>query len=273
MNSTAIKQMVKKATKSASKHAPVILIGVGVASIVSTAVLAVMATPKAVKVLDDGHDEIDKISNDDHIDEKEKTAEIKEIRKEMCKQFAKLYWKAAANAVIGGTAIIFAYRTQKKKTIAISAAYSIAAKELLDWKETAKELKILNKNNEQKIRDVMAKKKVDRVKKKQETDKTSSKVIFTGKGEEYFIDDWSGQVFKSSVTEVQKAVNEWNQQMLTYDQVTLNDLYYILGIPQVPAGDLGFESGHGCVEVIFGSTFVYDKSYITMGFDRQPMLR
>ena len=272
MNSVAIKQVLKKATKSASKHAPVILIGVGVASIVSTAVLAVIATPKAVKVLDDGKNEIDDISESEELTEVEKNDEIKEIRKEMCKQFAKLYWKAAANAVIGGTAIVFAYKTQKKRTLAISAAYSLACKELLDWKETAKELKILNKNNEQKIRDAMVKKKVERAKKPDSKDKTSSKVIFTGKGEEYFIDDWSGQVFKSSVTEVQKAVNEWNQQMLTYDQVTLNDLYYILGIPQVPAGDLGFESSHGCVEVIFGSSFVDDRAYITMGFDRQPML-
>ena len=266
MNKATLQKACRGFMKKASKHSPAILAGIGVVSIVSTAIFAVKATPKATQVLDEGKDDIERIKEDDDFTEDEKKLEIREIRKQMCIEFAKLYWKAAANAALGTTAIIFAYRTQNKRNLALSAAYALAAQELTDWKETARELKILNKGNEQKIRDKMTEKKVERAK------DSNKQVIFTGTGEDLFIDDWSGQVFKSSVVEVEKAVNEWNSQMLMYDQVTLNDLYYLLKIPEVPAGDLGFESGHGTVGVIFGSSLVGDKAYITMGFDRQPTI-
>lgn len=269
MNKAAIQKVCKKTVRTASKHAPALLIGVGVVSVVSTAVLAIVASPKAVKVLDDGKDAIDEATEDLESDPEELKQAKREIKKEMAKDLAKIYWKTAANAAIGITAIIFAYRTQKKRTVAIGAAYALAVQELNDWKETARELKILNKNNEQKIRDSLVKKKVERADDKAKSNR--QQVIFTGNGEDLFIDDWSGQVFKSSVVEVEKAVNEWNNKMLLEDQVTLNDLYFTLGIPEVPAGDLGFESSHGIVDVMFGSSFVNGKAYITMGFDRQPM--
>lgn len=269
MNKAALQKACKKTVATASKHAPALLIGVGVVSIVSTAILAVVATPKAIEVLEDGKDAIDQATEDLESDPERLKKELWEIRKEMCKRFAKIYWKTAANAAIGATAVIFAYRTQKKRTLAVGAAYALAVRELNDWKETARELKILNKNNEQKIRDSLVKRKVERA--EQNIKSNKQQVIFTGGGEDLFIDDWSGQVFKSSVTDVEKAVNEWNNKMLLEDEVTLNDLYFSLGIPEVPAGDLGFESSHGIVKVMFGSSFVNGKAYITMGFDRQPI--
>lgn len=271
MNKAMLTRSCHAAMKKASKHAPALLVGVGVVSIVSTAILAIKATPKAVEVLDKGKRDLDLVENLDpeyHEDE-EKKREIWEIRKRMCKQFAKIYWKTAANAAVGVTAIIFAYKTQQKRTLAISAAYALASQELIDWKEAARELKIMKKGDEQKIRDNLVKKKVERSEKSRAA---GQNVIFTGSGDDLFLDEWSGQVFKSSVVEVEKAVNAWNAQMLNEDEVTLNDLYYLLGIPEVPAGDLGFESGHGTVGVIFGSSFVNDRAYITMGFDRQPMI-
>jgi hypothetical protein len=60
--------------------------------------------------------------------------------------------------------------------------------------------------------------------------------------------------------------------MLREDQVTLNDLYYLLGIKEVPAGDLGFEASYGLVDVVYGSALVDGKAYITMAFDREPRL-
>ena len=259
MNTAGLQKVFKSAIKSASKNAPLIMTCVGVVSIVSTAILAVTATPKAMDVIENGRD---------ILDDKEITAEeAKQVRKQMILRIAKCYWKPAASAALGITAVIFANRIQHKRYLGLASAYAISIKELADWKETARELKLINKNGEQKIRDKLAEKKV-----KEAKDKPKQQVIFTGTGDDLFMDEWSGQIFKSSVTEVDRAVNDWNGKMLREDQVTLNDLYYLLGIKEVPAGDLGFEASYGLVDVVYGSALVDGKAYITMAFDRQPRL-
>ena len=249
----------KSVSKTMVKHSPEILTGLGIASIFGTAALAVAATPKAIAVKDLADEQVDHIESQDGPKE-----DIREIRKAMYIKMAKLYWKPAVTAAVGTTSLIFAHKIHTKRHLALASAYAITAKELSDFKEAARELKVLNKNNEQKINDHLVKKKVERAKSK------NKEVIFTGQGEDYFVDNWSGQIFKSSTIAVEKAVNELNSKMLREDQVTLNDLYYLLGIPEVPAGDLGFEASHGMIEVVFGSSLIDGKAYITMEFDRLP---
>lgn len=261
----AVNKIIKSATRTISKYSPQILAGLGVASIVSTAVLAAKAAPKAHEISENAKDQIERIQEKD-LPEEQKKDDIREVRVAMYKRMAKLYWKPVLSGAIGATSIILGTHVQNKRHAALASAYMISVKELADFKEAARELKILNKNNEQRIKNKIVDKKVEKA------NENKSQIVFTGKGEDLFIDDWSGQIFKSSTVDVERAVNEWNAKMLREDQVTLNDLYYLLNIPEVPAGDLGFESGHGPVEVIFGSSLVDDKAYITMGFDRQPMI-
>lgn len=259
MNTAGLQKVFKSAIKSASKNAPLIMTCVGVVSIVSTAILAVTATPKAMDVIENGRDILD--------DEKITAEEAKQVRKQMILRIAKCYWKPAVSAALGITAVIFANRIQHKRYLGLASAYAISIKELADWKETARELKLINKNGEQKIRDKIAEKKV-----KEAIDNPKQPVIITGSGDDWFMMEWTEQIFKSSITDVDRAVNDWNSQMLREDQVTLNDLFYRLGLREVPAGDVGFESAYGLIGVVYGSALVNGKAYITISFDREPRL-
>ena len=59
MGKSNMKTFFRNVKMSASKHSPEILIGFGVAGFVTTTVLAVKATPKAIQLLDDAKKEND----------------------------------------------------------------------------------------------------------------------------------------------------------------------------------------------------------------------
>lgn len=266
MNATLMK-VGKSALKWTSKHSPELLAGVGVAALIGTAIFAAKAGPELKRISNTGRELMDEAKNDPESDPERLRQELRDIRKSMCIRYAKTLWKPATTVVIGSIAIIGSNRLKHKALVGMTGAYLTTVQEMKDLKDSIKELKLLNKNQEQKVRDKMAEKKVERaVKNKQPV------VISSGGGDDLFIDDWSGQIFKSTSTNVEQACIELNHQMLREDSVTMNDFYYRLGIPEVPSGDLGFESVDGPVEVEFGSVLKDGKAYITVGFSRSPIL-
>ena len=54
MNKQAIANTLKSLQKTMRKHSPAILTGIGIAGMAAAAVMAVRATPKALRMVDDG---------------------------------------------------------------------------------------------------------------------------------------------------------------------------------------------------------------------------
>ena len=158
-----VSKLCKDAKVMVSKRSPEILTGLGIAGMISTTVLAVQATPKALdliaraedKKFDNGH------GNKLTVSEKMKVA-----------------WKPYIPAAITGigsiSCIIGASSVHAKRNAAIAAAYNLSQTALTEYKE--KVVETIGEKKEQAIKDKISKDKI----KKDPVSK--SEVIVTGKG-------------------------------------------------------------------------------------------
>lgn len=147
----------------------------------------------------------------------------------------KLTWKSFVLPVfLGGTTItciIGSNHISTKRNLALAAAYSMS-------EEAAKEFR-------DKVADTIGEKKVDKIEHaiaQDHMEKTpvpdDDHMIYTQHGEQLMFDAWTGRYFRGGQNEVDKKVNMLNKRMSrTKEASTVNDLYELLGIPPVPAGE------------------------------------
>lgn len=199
-----------------SKHSPEILTGIGIAGMVTTTVLAVRATPKALMLISDAAYEKDEA----HLTAVEKT-----------KACWKCYIPAAVTGVSSVACLIGACSVSARRTAALAAAYQISETALTEYKD--KVIETIGEKKEQAVRDKIAE---DRVK---NTPASRSEVIITDKGNTLCFDSLSARYFKSDIDRIKRAENELNKRMLhdITGYVSLNEFYDELGLDTIPIGD------------------------------------
>ena len=230
-----VSKLCKDAKVMVSKRSPEILTGLGIAGMISTTVLAVRATPKALdliaraedKKFDNGH------GNKLTVSEKMKVA-------------WKPYIPAAITGIASISCIIGASSVHAKRNAAIAAAYNLSQTALTEYKE--KVVETIGEKKEQAIKDKIAKDKI----KKDPVSK--SEVIVTGKGNTLCYDAFNSRYFYSDIDQIKRAINELNRIMLNQMYVSLNDFYDELNLKHSGNGDeLGWKLDDGFVEVDFSS--------------------
>lgn len=230
-----VSKLCKDAKVMVSKRSPEILTGLGIAGMISTTVLAVRATPKALdliaraedKKFDNGHG--DKLT----VSEKMKVA-------------WKPYIPAAITGIASISCIIGASSVHAKRNAAIAAAYNLSQTALTEYKE--KVVETIGEKKEQTIKDKIAKDKI----KKDPVSK--SEVIVTGKGNTLCYDAFNSRYFYSDIDQIKRAINELNRIMLNQMYVSLNDFYDELNLKHSGNGDeLGWKLDDGFIEVDFSS--------------------
>ena len=230
-----VSKLCKDAKVMVSKRSPEILTGLGIAGMISTTVLAVQATPKALdliaraedKKFDNGH------GNKLTVSEKMKVA-------------WKPYIPAAITGIASISCIIGASSVHAKRNAAIAAAYNLSQTALTEYKE--KVVETIGEKKEQAIKDKIAKDKV----KKDPVSK--SEVIVTGKGNTLCYDAFNSRYFYSDIDQIKRAINELNRIMLNQMYVSLNDFYDELNLKHSGNGDeLGWKLDDGFIEVDFSS--------------------
>ena len=255
MKKADVLKLVKVVKHGVKKKTPEILTGIGIAGMVTTVVLSVRATPKAMELIEQKELENAERDNTD-------------IQKLTPVETIKVAWKPYVPALLtglGSTAcLIGGISVSARRTAALATAYKISETALSEYKE--------------KMIEVVGEKKAKEIKEKINSDKiennpvTKSNVIITGKGDTLCCDLAFNQYFRSDIEKIKKAVNEINRQ-LTYDMyVSLNEFYDELGIPHIPIGDeLGWNLDNGLVEVSFGSQIADDGTpCITMEYNIGP---
>lgn len=225
-----ISKIMKDAKIMFQKRSPEILTGIGIAGMITTTVLAVRATPKAMVLI-----------------EEEKKKHKKKLQK---KEVVKVSWKLYIPAFVTGTTsiccIIAAASVNTKRKAALATAYTLAMSDLKDYK--SKVLSTIGEKKEKEVRDAIAKDKLDK------NPAVADKVIATGHGDTLCYDSWNGRYFESSMEWIKHAENELNRQLLDEGSVSLNDLYYAIGLDETKAGDiLGWDSRSGLVTIAFSS--------------------
>lgn len=235
MNNNAV-GFLKSVQNALVKHSPEILTGIGIAGMITTTVLAVRATPKALKLI-----------------EEEKKRQDKE--KLTVGDTVKATWKCYIPAVVTGVSstacLIGANSVHMRRSAALAAAYKVTETALIEYKDKA--IEVVGEKKEKEIRDAIHK---DRMEKQPVSRNT---VIVTEKGNTLCYDYHSGRYFKSDRDAIIAAVNVINRKM-TFDMyASLNELYDELDLEHTRFGDeLGWNLQDGLVEPIFSSKLADD---------------
>lgn len=242
MNKQTLINVFSNLKSGVSKHSPEILTGIGIAGMITTTILAVKATPKAMELIDDAEDQ------------KEETL----TPLETVKCAWKPYVPAAITGVMSVTCLIGANSVNAKRNAALATAYSLSSRALSEYKDAVVETLDDKKAAiiKDKVKDSMSEKKVK--------SEPANNIIVTGAGETLCLDMISGQYFKSDIESIKSARNEINAQMISFDYVSLNEFYDLLGIRRTSIGDeLGWNIGRdGTIQIDF-STQLADVDGVT----------
>lgn len=212
---------LKRVEATLTKHSPEILTGIGISGMITTTVLAVKATPKALMLLEDAR--------------YEKGSALKPVEK------VKAAWKPYVPAAVTGTVsiacLIGANSVHTRRTAALAAAYQLSETALAEYRE--KVVETLGEKKEKAVREKISK---DRVEKQPVS---TSEVYITNKGDTLFLDPLSKRYFKSDIELIRRAENNLNKQMLQdiSGYVSLNDFYGEIDLAYTDVGyDLGWNT-------------------------------
>lgn len=227
LNISSIAKSVRTAMK---KHSPEILTGIGIAGMITTTIMAVRATPKALILIEDKKEELD-------------TDELTKM------ETVKAAWPCYIPSALVGTAsvlcLIGASSTNLRRNAALATAYTLSETTLKEYQE--KVVEAIGEKKEQGIREQVAKEKMIK--------NPVREVILTERGGNTICYDViSGRYFKSDRDTISRIVNNLNRRMRDEMYISLNDFYYELGLDSTKMGDdLGWNIDKGYIEINFSS--------------------
>lgn len=231
MGKLNLSSIAKSVRTVINKRSPEILTGIGIAGMITTSVLAVRATPKALIIIEEKKDEecVDKLTP-----------------VETMKAAWSCYIPAALTGAVSVACLIGASSVNVRRNAALATAYTLSESALKEYQE--KVIETIGEKKEQSVRDSIAQDRLDR-------DPVSSReVIITERGNTLCYDVTSGRYFKSDIDKLKKAENELNRRMRDEMYISLNDFYYEIGINYTSVGDdLGWNIDHGYIDLQFTS--------------------
>jgi uncharacterized protein DUF6353 len=208
----------QKAAHLLSENATTLLTAGGVVGTVATAILTGRATFKAAEII--------RSKELGAIHEEGTTDSIAEGTMGLStRQRVALVWPLYIPPVLTGgatiTSIIMANRMSAQKAAALAAAYGLAERNLSEYKEKVSEK--LTGPKKQAIDDELAQ---DRVNK---TDGYQNIVVV--EGEVLCFDEPTGRYFRSTMENINKAVNATNAEILHHDHANASFFYEELDLP------------------------------------------
>ncbi len=251
MNKQGASNFFKHAKEAVSKHSPEILTGIGIAGMVTTTVLAVKATPKALVLIEEKKKE-------------ERTDKLTPI------DTIKVTWKCYIPAVVTGTAsiacLVGASSVNARRNAALATAYQLSTTALSEYKDAVVET--IGEKKEKAVKDKVAEKQIEK------NPVAKSEVIITNSGDTLCFEPTSGRYFKSDIEKIRRAVNNLNEQMIhdIFGYVSLNDFYDELGLDHTDIGDdLGWNINEGQIKIDFSSQLTNDGTpCVVIDYDVRP---
>lgn len=245
-----------KALSVVTEHSPEILVGVGVIGVVATAVLAVKATPKALSDIDEARRE-----KKNSLPEEATAEECALTTTEIVKASWKNYVPAAISAGASIASIIGARNIQVRKLSALGAAYQATVLALDDKSKYVEKLETaLGKKKTEDVRAEHAQTRVEE--RKPAFDPRLANGLMSE--EQIFLDDNTGQFFKSTRAKVERVMNEMNQKLRGEMYIQENELITSLGERPIGGGDLkGWNINDSGIEWDIRSTFLDEDKALT----------
>jgi len=221
----------KKIIHFLARNSSTLLTGLSVAGVVSTPILAVKATPEAIRILEYECRDLEGIP----------------LTKT---NILKLTWKCYVPAVIMGGitigCIIGAHTLHLRKQAALASACSLTAAALREY-----QAKVIETIGETKARAIKEEIHKDRLK---NNPVGTKEVIIAGAGEMLCYDVLSGRYFKSDIETIRRVQNDLNRDLMNEMWIDLNAVYDALGIPPIKLGaELGWAVNDSLVEFKFST--------------------
>ena len=246
-------KFAKTAQAKIVKHSPEILTAIGVVGMFGAVVSAVKETPKAVRLIEA---DSEKKHGDPHA----------YTKTEAIKSCWKCYIPATVSFTLSAACLIGASATNAKRNAALATAYTLSEAALADFKEKAKE--VVGEKKEKEITDAVAKGKLEK------NPVGNREIIVTGNGSTLCYDTISDRYFESSIDKIKRIENELNRRMLDEMYISLNDLYYELGLNPTKTGDdIGWNVDRGFIDIGFSSQLTDDenpKPCIVLNYRLEP---
>ena len=236
MKKTKLSSISKGIRSVITKHSPEVLTGIGIAGMITTTIMAVRATPKALILIEERKEEIDV----------DKLTPI-----ELIKTTWTCYIPAAITGGLSVICLIGANSVNARRNAALATANTLSESALKEYQE--KVIETIGEKKEQTVRDAIAKDRIDK------NPVSSREVIITEKGNTLCYDSISGRYFKSDIDKIKKAENELNRRMRDEMYISLNEFYYEIGLNPIGIGDdLGWNIDRGYIELNFSSQLTDD---------------
>lgn len=222
---------------------PNLLAATGVAGFITAVVMAAKAAPKAEY-------ELDLLE--------EKQAEWSVLDK--ARAVAPIYAPAAGMILISTACIVASNRAHRHRYASLLAIYSIGEKTLQRWQASV--LEEVGEKKFEKVRERVV----------SPDDNPVPTAILLDEDRVVFFDVFSGRYFRmNSVESVRRIINDMNDQLLAGDWISLNDLYFELGLERTEYGDeLGWAAYHGTIQADFDSFLKNDRPCVSVSFIVKP---
>lgn len=253
MKKTNFSQIVKGIHSGLQKHSPEILTGIGIAGMITTTVLAVRATPKALILMEEEKRRLNsELLEEAKKDEQENCTRIDKLKPiELVRTTWKCYIPSAVTGVLSIACLVGASSVNVRRNAALATAYSLSESALKEYQE--KVIETIGEKKEQKVRDSIAKEKLKR------DPVIDKEVIITGRGETLCYDTITSRYFKCDIERLRKVENELNKRLLSEMYISLNEFYYEIGLHSTDIGDdLGWNIGNGLINLEFSSQLAED---------------
>lgn len=201
------------------RASPTILSCMAAVGTIATAIMAVKATPKALELCGD--------LQLDHFEQgKEEPTKL---------EYVKAAWKPYIPSMAIGlgtiVCILGANGLNRKQQTALTSAYILLENGFKEYKAKVKEL--YGEEAEDRVRNAIAKDQH-----RDDYEATDGKMLF--------YDEYSCRYFERRMEEVIDAEYQLNRKFALEDYVSLNDLYELLGLETIDAGDaVGWSIGAG----------------------------
>lgn len=232
MNKRNIPKFLVRPTAFVTKHSPAILVGLGVAGMLTSTVLAVRATPRALDLIEERKREL----------EKDTLTPV-----EVVKATWKCYLPSVVTSITSTGCLIAAHSVHTRRHAALATAYKLSETAFAEYRD--KVVETVGENKEKSIREKLD---ADQIEK---TYANNNNVIRTSHGSTLFLDNTSGRFFESDIDHVRKAENMLNKQMLhdMFGYASLNDFYDELDLPRTDIGDSLGWNVHRLIDIRLGS--------------------
>lgn len=275
MTKTKLPVWANRLAQAIKREQPAILTAVGIAGMLTTVVMAVKVTPKAVRLLD--REKADRLENNIGDDNENIDGLIKipddKIRKYgyyrlPTKDTIKIVWRLYAPSAILCAAsvacLIGSHAASTKRNMALAAAYTISESALKEYREQV--IETVGEKKEREVSDAIAKKKIEG------KPVSANEVVITKKGNVLCFDVLSGRYFRSDIDAIKRTVNELNRTMLGEMEISLNEFYSALGLSEIKLGDdLGWNVNRGLIDVLFSSQLSEDgEPCVVIGYRIAP---